>query len=245
MDNIYSKELLASNLVWVKERIADSAIQAGRNPADVQLVAVSKYVAYPVCQQLVEVGATDLGESRPQLLAVKAQQAMENQISVRWHQIGNLQTNKVKEILPFVSLIHSIASERLIDEIQKTAENLFPDRAPVDVLLEVNYEQEPNKTGVFPDQLKALLDHALAQSRIHVRGLMTMAAWESTPEEARKTFAAVREIRDRLQTEYGTQADLSALSMGMSGDFPEAILEGATLVRVGSRLFYDPDQPQD
>ncbi len=245
MDNIYTNELLTANLQWVQDKIAESAIRASRLPGDIQLVAVSKYVPYSVCQQLIEIGATDLGESRPQLLAAKAQQAIDNNFTVRWHQIGNLQTNKVKEILPFVTLIHSITSDRLLDEIQKTAEKAFPDRNPVDVLLEVNYEKEPNKTGVFPDQLKPLLDHALGLSRIRVRGFMTMAALESTPEEARKTFANVRELRDRFQQEYGDQVNLAQLSMGMSGDFPEAITEGATLVRVGSRLFYDPELPQE
>ena len=199
------------------------------------MVAVSKYVEYPVCKALVEQGAQELGESRPQLLASKAKAAMEDNLAVRWHQIGYLQTNKVRDVLPYTTLIHSVDSVRLLDAISENLEKHFPEKPYQDVLLEVNYEQEENKTGLNPDVLFGVMEYALTLSRIRVCGLMTMGALGSSPDEARKTIAAGRQLRDKLQETFNTP--LSELSMGMSHDFREAILEGATMVRVGSRLF--------
>ena len=237
MNTHTAPEQLKQNLLAIEDEIAHFAARAGRQPNDVCLVAVSKYVEYPVCKALVEQGAKVLGESRPQLLASKAKAALEDGLCVKWHQIGHLQTNKVRDVLPYTELIHSVDSIRLLDAISETLEKRFPEKPYQDVLLEVNYEQEENKTGLAPDALIGVMEYALTQPRIRVRGLMTMGALGSSPEEARKTFAAVRQLRDKLQETYKPETPLTELSMGMSHDFHEAILEGATMVRVGSRLF--------
>lgn len=237
MNTHATPEQLKQNLQAVQDEIAQSALKAGRQPSDVRLVAVSKYVEYPVCKALVEQGAQELGESRPQLLASKAKAALADNLAVKWHQIGHLQTNKVRDILPYVTLIHSVDSVRLLDAISENLEKHFPEKPYQDVLLEVNYEQEENKTGLDPDALLGVMEYALSLPRIRVCGLMTMGALGSSPEEARKTFAAVRQLRDKLQETFSPETPLTELSMGMSHDFHEAILEGATMVRVGSRLF--------
>ena len=237
MNTHATPEQLKQNLQAVQDEIVQSALKAGRQPGDVRLVAVSKYVDYPVCKALIEQGAQELGESRPQLLVSKAKAALEDNLAVKWHQIGHLQTNKVRDVLPYAALIHSVDSVRLLDAISENLEKHFPEKPYQDILLEVNYEQEENKTGLDPDALFGVMEYALSLPRIRVCGLMTMGALGSSPEEARKTFAAVRQLRDKLQETFNTP--LSELSMGMSHDhdFHEAILEGATMVRVGSRLF--------
>ena len=237
MNTHATDEQLKQNLQAVQDEIAQSALKAGRQPGDVRLVAVSKYVDYPVCRALIEQGALELGESRPQLLASKAKAALADGLAVKWHQIGHLQTNKVRDVLPYAALIHSVDSIRLLDAISETLEKRFPDKPRQDILLEVNYEQEENKTGLDPDALFGVMEYALSLPRIRVCGLMTMGALGSSPEEARKTFAAVRQLRDKLQETFNPETPLTELSMGMSHDFHEAILEGATMVRVGSRLF--------
>lgn len=230
-------ESLKNALRAVESEIAESALKANRQPEEIRLVAVSKYVEYPVCKQLIQQGARELGESRPQLLASKAKAALSDGLNVKWHQIGHLQTNKVRDILPYTTLIHSVDSVRLLDSLEENLEKYYPDKPFQEILLEVNYEQEDNKTGLNPDAIIGVLEYALTLPRIRVTGLMSMSALGSTPAEARRTFAAVRELRNDLQARFLPDADLPHLSMGMSHDFHEAILEGATLVRVGSRLF--------
>ena len=237
MNTHATAEQLKKNLQAIEDEIAQYALKSGRQASDARLIAVSKYVDYPVCKSLIEQGAKELGESRPQLLASKAKSAVEDGLTVKWHQIGHLQTNKIRDILPYTALIHSVDSIRLLDALSENLEKYFPNKPVQDVLLEVNYEQEDNKTGLNPDALLGVMEYALTLPRIRVCGLMTMGALGSSPDEARKTFAAVRQLRDRLQETFKPQTPLTELSMGMSHDFHEAILEGATMVRVGSRLF--------
>ncbi len=232
-----TSEQLKQNYQQILSEIAQSALQANRAPEDITLIAVSKYVTYPVCKQLIEIGANNLGESRPQLLVSKAKNALQDGLSVQWHQIGHLQTNKIREILPYTTLIHSVDSVRLLDELEDCLNKYYPEHPLQNILLEVNYEQEENKTGLSPEIVPAILEYALSLSRIKVVGLMAMGALGSSEAQAQKTFASVRQLRDQLQQTFGNQVNLSELSMGMSHDFHQAILEGATMVRVGSRLF--------
>jgi pyridoxal phosphate enzyme (YggS family) len=223
---------LAANLKHVRDRIAHAAARAGRDPAAITLVGVTKYVDLAATRALVECGCIDLGESRPQSLWEKG--AALASLNVRWHMIGHLQRNKVKRTLPFVSLLHSGDSLRLLQEVNAEAENLG---RPVDVLLEANISGDATKHGFAPDELRAALQQIAALKHLRVRGLMTMAALEGGPERARRDFAALRELRDRLRPDCPPSIGLDELSMGMSGDFEEAILEGATIVRVGSALW--------
>ncbi len=221
---------LKSNLDSIRDRIASAARRSGRQPADVQLVAVSKYVDAEQTEQLVQAGATVLGESRPQALWNKAAQMQD--LSIEWHLIGHLQRNKVARTLPLVSLIHSVDSVRLAQAIDESAASI---QQTTNVLVEVNTSGEAAKQGFPIDQVEAILNQSRRWENVHVRGLMTMAANVHDDQHIRHSFAALRNLRDECQR--NTDIPLPELSMGMSRDFELAIEEGATLVRVGSSLW--------
>jgi len=221
---------LAANLVRVRQRIFAAAIKAGRAAEEIKLVAVTKYVSSPVVRLLAAVGCTELGESRPQELWRKAAELAD--LSVNWHLVGHLQRNKVRRTLPLVCLIHSVDSRRLLKSIDQEATP-----ASVRVLLEVNVSGESSKFGFTPQEIELLLEELPQYKHISVCGLMCMAGLEGGPEAARRQFATLRELRDRLRTLAPPEVKLDELSMGMSGDFEEAIAEGATIIRLGSILF--------
>jgi pyridoxal phosphate enzyme (YggS family) len=226
------RERIAENVGQVRERIAAAAARAGRRPDDVTLVAVSKYVGVDEAQALVGAGCRDLGESRPQELWRKAEALGAN--AIRWHLIGHLQRNKVARTLPLVSLLHSGDSLRLLAAVD--AENAAQGRV-TPALLEINVSGDATKHGFHPDEVEPLGETLAALNGVQIRGLMAMAGLEGSPDDARREFAQLRELRDRLQTAWEDRFRLAELSMGMSGDFEIAIEEGATLVRVGSLLF--------
>lgn len=223
---------LRDNLVRVREQIATAAVRSGRRAEEVTLVGVTKYVDAAIARKLVEAGLNDLGESRPQALWEKAESLAG--LPIRWHLIGHLQRNKVKRTLPLAACIHSADSLRLLEEISREAVALG---RTTDVLLEVNISGEAAKHGFEPGQIEPLLPAIARLPHVAVRGLMAMAALEGGPNRARREFAALRELRDRLRTSCPGEISLGELSMGMSGDFEIAIEEGATMVRVGSALF--------
>lgn len=220
------------NLARVRARIAEAAARAGRSPSEVKLVGVTKYVGPEVTRSLVAAGLCDLAESRPQQLWEKA--AALAGLPVRWHQIGHLQRNKVRRTLPLVAMVESVDSIRLATAMEEAARELGR-RVPV--LLEVNISGEGAKHGFSPSEVEASLASLSAMSHVEVRGLMGMAGLEGDMDAARRQFAALRALRDRLQPACPAGMKLPELSMGMSGDFEVAIEEGATIVRVGSALF--------
>ena len=227
---------LEQNLRQVRERIAVAAHAASRDPSDITLVAVSKYASDEETRDLVLAGCQELGESRPQELWKKAD-TLED-LPVCWHQIGHLQRNKVRRTLPLVSLIHSVDSVRLLQSIESMAAALSTpaESRLVDALLEVNVSGEEAKHGFAPDACLEAIEIALDMSHVRILGLMCMAHLGASHEEAQRDFASLRALRDRLQ-ETCDDASLGELSMGMSGDFEEAINAGSTIVRVGSALF--------
>lgn len=227
-------ERIAANLAEVRERIAAAAHGAGRSPDEVRLVAVTKYVDVATTRLLFNAGCADLGESRPQQLWDKA--AALNDAAIRWHLIGHLQRNKVRRTLPLVHLIHSGDSLRLLEELDREAAALTG-RPPLPVLLEVNVSGEAAKHGFAPDDLPRHVEALAAFEHLNIRGLMAMAGLDDDPTSARRDFARLRELRDRLRREWSGRFSLDELSMGMSGDYEAAVAEGATLVRVGSALF--------
>jgi pyridoxal phosphate enzyme (YggS family) len=227
-----SSTTIADNLARVQERIARAAIAARREPADVQLVGVTKYVGPTEAAALLTAGCPLLGESRPQQLWDKV--AEPSLADARWHMIGHLQRNKVRRTLPAVELIHSVDSLRLAKAIDGVASEL--DR-PMRLLLEVNCSGDAEKHGLTADGLKELLPQLAELSHVEVRGLMTMAARTGGESVAAENFAALRQLRDSLRGNCPPHVDLAELSMGMSHDFEVAIREGATIVRVGSLLF--------
>jgi pyridoxal phosphate enzyme (YggS family) len=205
------------NAARVREEIAAAARRAGRDPSDVELLVAVKYVATEDIGVLADAGLTLLGENRAQQLEAKV--AAWPDRGLRWHFIGQLQSRKVKAILPLVELIHSVASESALAQLGKHA-------APeTEILVEVNVAGEEGKAGIAPDELEAFI----ARAPVRVAGLMGMPPFAEDPEASRPHFAALRE----LAAAHG----LRHLSMGTSQDYAVAVEEGATIVRVGSVLF--------
>jgi PLP dependent protein len=245
---------IVENVAGIRGRIADAATRSGRPSDAIRLVAVTKYVSADVARLLVDAGCHDLGESRPQQLWEKADELAD--LPIRWHLIGHLQRNKVRRTLPLVAMLHSVDSSRLLAAIEEesrswggscTATSNWtsagaavqrpPQRLPVSVLLEVNISGEPAKGGFAPDEIESFLATAADYRHVSIRGLMGMASLEGGLDVARREFAALRELRDRLRAICPPGVTLDELSMGMSGDFEPAIEEGATIVRIGSALF--------
>jgi PLP dependent protein len=205
------------NAARIQEEIGAAARRAGRDPADVELLVAVKYVAVEDLGALVEAGLTLFGENRAQQLEAKA--AAWPDAGIRWHFIGQLQSRKVKQILPLVELIHSVASDSALAQLERHG---TPDTR---ILVEVNVAGEEGKAGIAPAELPAFLERA----PVEVVGLMGMPPFADDPEQSRPHFAALRE----LAAEHG----LRHLSMGTSQDFAVAVEEGATIVRIGSVLF--------
>jgi PLP dependent protein len=206
---------VGENVARVRAEIEAAARRAGRDPADVELLVAVKYVDTEDLGTLAEAGLGLLGENRAQQLAAKAAAWPE----FRWHFIGQLQSRKVKQILPLVELIHSVASDSALAQLERHG------TPETEILVEVDVAGEEGKSGIAPSELGAFL----ARCPVRVVGLMTMPPFAADPEASRPYFAALRE----LAAEHG----LRHLSMGTSQDFAVAVEEGATIVRVGSVLF--------
>ena len=203
------------NVERVREEIAAAAERSARDPGEVELLAAVKYLPVEDIGALLEAGVTTLGENRAQQLQLKAEAWPE----ARWHFIGQLQSRKVKQILPHVELIHSVASDSALAQLERHG---TPD---TEILVEVNVAGEDAKAGIDPAELDAFI----ARSPVRVVGLMGMPPFAEDPEASRPHFAALREL--------AAQHGLRHLSMGTSQDFAVAVEEGATIVRIGSVLF--------
>lgn len=241
MDEAYGDEM-ARRRGEILDRIASAAAEAGRDPAGVRLVAVSKTVGVPEVLAAIAAGYRSFGENRPQELARKLSGLAEvpGLPPVRFDMIGNLQKNKINAVIGRVPLIHSISSLHLAEAVSSRAEKRIADgelSAPQDVLLEVNVSGEESKSGFSPDDLRSSLGELRSLPGIRLRGLMTMAP-RGDRVVARRTFAGLRELRDELVAR-DPSIDLSELSCGMSEDFEEAVKEGSTIVRLG-RVVFDP-----
>lgn len=239
---------LAENLKRIRERIAEACGRARRDPAEVTLIAVTKEVEIDIARQTLEMGVADLGESRGQQLNQRA--AMLNEFvsrrqvlggapdrmppRPRWHMIGHLQRNKVKLVLPWADLIHSVDSLRLAEDISQQADKLGRDAS---ILLEVNTSGERSKFGIAVGAVAHIVEHVVKQPRITLRGLMTMAPLDARPDEIRLFFDRLRELLVDLHAEGVVPRNCDQLSMGMSNDYPIAIEAGATLIRVGHALY--------
>lgn len=220
---------LDSRLQQVLDAIVGAARASRRDPAGVCLVAVSKTHPADRVREALEAGQLLFGESKVQEARAKIPLLPAR---CRWHFIGHLQKNKIRQALPLFELIHGVDSLELARDIDRTAAELgaFPR-----VLLQVNVSGEASKFGFDPATLKTQMEELLSLPRIGIEGLMTIPPLSPDPEQARPFFVRLRELRDALATEF--QTPLPELSMGMSGDFPVAIAEGATLVRVGTAIF--------
>jgi pyridoxal phosphate enzyme (YggS family) len=220
---------IAENLVEVRSRIADAATDAGRDPSEVTLVAVSKVHPADAIRRAYEAGQRHFGENYAQELRDKAAE-LADLPGIRWHYIGHLQRNKAKYVAPNAALVETVDSARLVAELQRQAERA--DRS-LPCLVQVNVGGEEQKSGCEPEDAEEVLAAVEQASRLELAGLMTIPPWDLEAEETRVWFKALRELRDRL----GGTRRLPHLSMGMSHDFEEAIEEGATIVRVGTAIF--------
>jgi len=218
---------LAARLQAIRQTIARSAERAGRDPNEVVLVAVTKGFPVERIREALAVGLHALGENRVQeaLPKIDAIGAAE----VDWHLIGHLQTNKVKFIDGRFRMVQSLDSVGLAEALDRRL------RSPLDVLVEVNVAQEPQKTGVAPADLAALASAVNAAEHLRLRGLMTVAPMVEDPEAARPVFRQLRALRDTTSQQLGVA--LPVLSMGMTDDYPIAVEEGATMLRLGRALF--------
>ena len=227
---------IADNLERVREQIAQATGKAGRSIDDVELVAISKTHDAVKVREAIEAEQSLFGESRVQEARVKIPDLPSN---LRWHFVGHLQKNKIRHALPLFELIHSVDSLALAQDINRIAEE---DGLHPRVLLEVNVAGEGSKFGFTPDKLREDLENLLALPRLSILGLMTIPPIADEAEASRKYFVELRELRDRLQTEF--HVDLAQLSMGMTQDFAIAVEEGATLVRVGTAIFGERSKRQ-
>jgi len=252
-------------------RVASAAEKSGRRASDIMLVAVTKYASIEDIRELVSFGHVDLGENRVQQLVQRAALIEEfnarraergaSATPVRWHMIGSLQRNKVKQAIQVARLIHSVDSLRLAEELQDHAEvraaggqrgsarsqpaaESVPD-APVDILIEVNVSGEASKHGVAPAAARHLVDMIDTMVALRPRGLMCMAPNTGSIDDARRTFTRCKEIFDEIRAIGSGGERFDILSMGMSGDFEVAIECGSNLVRVGSAIFGEPKEPLD
>ncbi|MBO8158581.1 YggS family pyridoxal phosphate-dependent enzyme [Thermosyntropha sp.] len=223
-------EYLKDNLEKVYGRIKKACERSGRNPADITLVAVSKTVDIETVKKAYSLGVTDFGENRVQELKNKIPLLPE----ANWHMIGRLQTNKVKDIVGKVVLIHSLDRWNLAEEINKRAKAIGINVA---TLLQINISGEEQKAGLSPDDVEYFLESAGALSNIRILGFMTMAPLLENPEKARPIFRELANMKNKFSARSYPNVDLKYLSMGMSQDFEIAIEEGANIVRIGSSIF--------
>lgn len=214
----------------VRQRIETACKRSGRALEEVQVVAVTKYVSLDRTQEALSLGYHHLGESRWQDAREKWQSIGD---AAQWHFIGHLQTNKVKDVIGRFAYIHSLDRLSLAQELQRKAEQLD---LTVNCFLQLNISGEESKYGLAPEELAAFCEQLIPLDRLKIIGLMTMAPYESEPEQTRSVFRGLREIRDLMNERNYLPYSVVHLSMGMSNDFEVAIEEGATWIRLGSIL---------
>ncbi|MDP3786294.1 MAG: YggS family pyridoxal phosphate-dependent enzyme [Candidatus Omnitrophota bacterium] len=223
--------MIPENSIIVRSRIKEAAGRAGRRADDIILVCVTKTVGVPQIEEALAAGAADIGESRVQDAEIKFKAIGAR---AKWHLIGHLQTNKVKDAVRIFDLIHSVDSLKLAEEISKRA-GVF-DKTQ-EILVEVKTSEEATKYGAATEEVLDLVEKAAALPHIKIMGLMTMAPVVSDAEEARPYFKRLREISEAIAAKKIDNVNMRYLSMGMTQDFEIAIEEGANMVRVGHAIF--------
>jgi pyridoxal phosphate enzyme (YggS family) len=227
---------IAENLERVWEQITQAAAKAGRASEEIELLAITKTHPAEKVREAIEAGQTLFGESRVQEARAKIPELPSN---LRWHFVGHLQKNKIRQALPLFEMIHSVDSLALAQEINRIAEEegLHPRG-----LLEVNVAGEGSKFGFASNRLREQMEELLALPRLSIEGLMCLPPLAGEAEASRKYFVQLGELRDSLEKEF--ELKLPQLSMGMTDDFPVAVEEGATLVRVGTAIFGKRTRPK-
>ena len=224
---------LEEKVAQVKANIAAAAREVGRDPSEITLVAATKVQTSDTIRQAIAAGVTICGENRVQEMTAHLDD--DAYAGAALHFIGHLQTNKVKQVVGRVDLIESVDSPRLLEAVERQAAKL---NLVQDILLEVNIGREESKGGCLPEDLPALARQAMDLPHVRLRGLMAIPPAAAEPGDNRRFFAATRQLFVDIRSQIGdNDTDIDCLSMGMSGDYEDAIREGATLVRVGTALF--------
>ena len=224
--------MISDNINSIREKISRACARAGRSSSEITLLAVGKTFPSPAVREAVEAGVADIGENYVQELLSKRRDLSGS--DVRWHFIGHLQTNKVKQIAPWVHMIHAVDSVPLATEIDRRASGAG---RVIECLLEVNTTGEHTKFGVAPGEVTALVRSLASCDNISLGGLMTIGPFLPDPEGSRPMFRRLRELKDEIISLAQANVTMRHLSMGMTGDFEVAIDEGATLVRIGTGVF--------
>lgn len=240
------KRKISDNVKRIQHRIEDACQRANRDPANVKLVAVTKSVGLDMIRNLLELGLRDLGENRVQELSNRAAMIQEGLnrrtrdhglpavVRPRWHMVGHLQRNKVKALLPWVEMIHSVDSLRLAEEIDMQAAKI---NKVIPILIEVNVCEEERKYGVAVAATTHLVEQLKTLPNLEVHGLMAMGPLSDDESKIRHKLERARELFDEVIAERVGGPDFKELSLGMSNDFEHAIEFGATFVRIGTALF--------
>ncbi len=222
---------IRENIQLVRNKMAEACLRSGRNPEDVELVAITKTVNVEQINEAIGAGIRVVGENRVQEAWRKFQEVDKK---VHWHLVGHLQSNKVKRVLQFADMIHSVDSVHIAREIQTQAEKL--DRT-IEVLIQVNTSQEESKFGLEPEATIKALEVISTFPNLKIEGLMTIGAFLPEPEDVRPCFKLLRELKEKANERKIVGVQLKALSMGMTNDYEVAIEEGSTMVRVGTAIF--------
>lgn len=224
--------MVAENIRTIRDTAAASCITAGRDPASVRLIVVGKTFPAEKILEAVHAGAPDIGENYVQE-ALGKHEALKHE-EIRWHFIGHLQSNKVKYIAEWVTLIHAVDNERCAQEIQKHAFRLG---RTIDVLVEVNTSAEATKFGVKPELALGFVRSLGALPNVNVKGLMTIGPFTDDAEASRASFRLLKSLLDEMNQTQVTRVPMTELSMGMTHDYTIAIEEGATMIRIGTAIF--------
>lgn len=229
--------MISSAIERIRGQILQACNKSGRSPDEITLVAVTKNRSLAEIKEVVSCGIYNIGENRVQEAVKKicwAKEQLPGFRNIRWHMIGHLQTNKVKEAVENFDLIQSVDSLKLAERIELAASKI---NKVQDILIQVRTSLEPTKTGVQPYMVSDLLKEISRLKYIRIRGLMTIAPLVKQAEEARPYFRELRMLREELSTDKDLGVRLEILSMGMTNDFWVAIEEGATMIRLGRAIF--------
>ncbi len=223
--------MLASNLQEVESKIMKACKKAGRSREEITLIAVSKTKPVPMLKEIYDLGVRDFGENKVQELTDKGPQLPAD---LRWHMIGHLQRNKVKQVIDKAVLIHSVDSIRLAKAIEAEAAKK---KIVVQILLEVNVAEENSKFGLKLEEVLPAVEKIATMPHVRIKGLMTIAPFVENPEENRTVFAQLQKLSVDIAEKNIDNVSVDILSMGMTNDYQVAIEEGATMIRVGTGIF--------
>ena len=230
--------MIRENVSRIRQRILKVCSKINQDPGKITIIAISKGRTIEQMKEVVEAGITDIGENRVQEAVIKYKglitSELENSRAIKWHMVGHLQTNKVKDAVRIFDLIQSVDSVRLAEEIDKQADKINKTQ---DILVEIKTSPEESKFGLKPDEAIKVIKDIVRLKNINIKGLMTIAPVVDDPEKARPYFRMLREFEDKINELRVTSYKLGVLSMGMTDDFEIAVEEGSNMVRLGRAIF--------